>query len=73
VVDPLQAKPIPVGAIRYFRLHGATGPHHRHSTEELERLHVITDSRQPIYCMFNNVAMREDGQRFRKLLGPLAR
>ena len=73
VFDPLQFEPIPVGKIRYFRLHGATGPRHRHSTEELERLHVIADDRQPAYCMFNNVTMREDGQRFRKLLGPLAR
>lgn len=73
VLDPLQFEPIPVGGVRYFRLHGASGPRHRHSTEELERLHVIADSRQPVYCMFNNVAMRDDGQRFRKLLGPLAR
>jgi uncharacterized protein YecE (DUF72 family) len=73
VLDPLQVEPIPVGKIRYFRLHGATGPNHRHSPEELERLRSVTDSREPTYCMFNNMAMKEDGQRFRKLLGPLAR
>jgi len=73
VLDPLVTDPIPVGKIRYVRLHGSTGPHHHHTAGELDRLRGISDSRQPTYCLFNNVAMVEDGQRFRKLLGPLAR
>ena len=73
VLDPLQAAPIPVGKIRYFRLHGVTGPRHRHSDRELVRLREICGGRQPTYCLFNNVWMAEDGLRFRKLLGPLAR
>lgn len=73
VVDPLQTEPIPVGRIRYFRLHGATGPRHHHTTQELGRLSAICAGRQATYCLFNNVAMTDDGQRFQKLLGPLAR
>jgi len=73
VLDPLQVEPIAVGKVRYFRLHGATGPRHRHSPEELQRLRGIVEGPRPVYCLFNNVAMRDDGQRFRKLLGPQAR
>jgi uncharacterized protein YecE (DUF72 family) len=72
VLDPLRAEPIAVGGIRYFRLHGATGPRHHHSNQELSRLTALCAGRQPAYCLFNNVAMSEDGQRFQKLLGPLA-
>jgi uncharacterized protein YecE (DUF72 family) len=73
VMDPLQAEPIHVGEIRYFRLHGATGVQHRHSGAELERLRGETDSRQPVYCMFNNMGMTDDAVRFRKLLGEVGR
>ncbi len=73
VLDPLQTEPIHVGGICYFRLHGATGPRHHHSNEELSRLVTTCTGRQPTYCLFNNVTMTEDGQRFQKLLGPLAR
>jgi uncharacterized protein YecE (DUF72 family) len=68
VLDPLQETPIPVGKIRYFRLHGATGQRHRHSNPELTRLRAICDGRHPTCCLFNNMAMTEDGQRFQKLL-----
>jgi len=73
VLNPLKAEPIPVGKIRYFRLHGTTGPRHRHTHQELSRLDAICAGRQPSYCLFNNVAMSEDGQRFQKLLGVLPR
>jgi uncharacterized protein YecE (DUF72 family) len=73
VLDPLQADPIPVGKIRYFRLHGASGPRHRNSNQELNRLSLACAGRQPTYCLFNNVAMTEDGQRLQKLLGKASR
>ena len=73
VLDPLREEPIPVGKIRYFRLHGATGPRHRNSIQELTRLSAACVGRQPTYCLFNNVAMTEDGQRLQKLLGHSAR
>ncbi|HTS16250.1 MAG TPA: DUF72 domain-containing protein [Verrucomicrobiae bacterium] len=73
VCNPLATQPVAVGKVCYFRLHGTTGPQHRHTAEELERLRKLSEGRQATYCMFNNVAMRDDAQRFRKLLGPLAR
>ena len=72
IVDPLSTKPIPVGKLRYFRMHGATGPRHRHSSEELAHLESLCRGRQATWCMFNNVAMADDGDRFRKLLGSSA-
>jgi len=70
VLDPLKIEPIPVGKVRYFRLHGVTGPRHRYTSEEFARLRTICAGRQPTYCLFNNLAMTDDGQRFQKLLGP---
>ena len=69
VLDPFQAGPIAVGKIRYYRLHGRTGPRHRYTNEELDRLRKMCEGRVPTYCLFNNVAMTEDAQRFQKLLG----
>ncbi len=68
VLDPLKSEPIAVGKIRYFRLHGTTGPRHRFTNEELNRLRKICAGRTPTYCLFNNVAMTDDAQRFMKLL-----
>jgi len=31
VLDPFKTEPIPVGKVRYFRLHGVTGPRHRYT------------------------------------------
>ncbi|HUI07248.1 MAG TPA: DUF72 domain-containing protein [Verrucomicrobiae bacterium] len=69
VLDPLQTAPIPVGKIRYFRLHGASGPRHHHTREELSRLRATCEGRTPTYCLFNNMAMADDAQQFQKLLG----
>jgi uncharacterized protein YecE (DUF72 family) len=69
VVDPLKNQPIAIGKIRYYRLHGTTGPRHRYSHEELAQLRKLCATRTPTYCLFNNVAMTTDAQRFRKLLG----
>jgi uncharacterized protein YecE (DUF72 family) len=68
VLDPFKTEPIPVGKVRYFRLHGVTGPRHRYTAEELARLRTICAGRQPTYCLFNNLAMTDDGQRFQTLL-----
>lgn len=73
VLDPLKTEPVPVGGIRYFRLHGATGPRHHHTQQEFDRLREMCVGRRTAYCLFNNVAMTKDGQSFQKLLGPLAR
>jgi uncharacterized protein YecE (DUF72 family) len=69
VLDPLKTDSIPIGKIRYFRLHGTTGPRHRFTNEELHRLLRICQDRAPAWCLFNNLAMIQDAQRFQKLLG----
>ena len=68
VADPLKAEPIAIGQIRYFRLHGTTGPRHRFTNDELHRLRKICAGRTPTYCLFNNVAMVDDAQRLQRLL-----
>lgn len=68
VVDPLKSKPVPVGKIRYYRLHGTTGPRHRFREDELGQLRKLCSEGVPTYCLFNNVAMLEDGQRFGRML-----
>ena len=68
VLDPLKDAPIAVGKIQYFRLHGTTGPRHRFTNEELNRLLGICAGRTPTYFLFNNVAMTADAERFMKLL-----
>ena len=68
VLDPLKSPPIPVGKIRYFRLHGITGPQHRFTNEELHRLREICAGKTPTYCLFNNTSMTDDAQRFARLL-----
>ena len=68
VLDPLKSESIPAGKIRYFRLHGTTGPRHRFTDKELARLQKLCDGRKPAYCLFNNAAMVADAQRFMKLL-----
>jgi uncharacterized protein YecE (DUF72 family) len=71
VIDPLKAKPIAVGKVRYFRLHGTTGPRHRYTNEELENLRTVcTGNRTITYCLFNNLGMTEDGKRFQRLIAP---
>ena len=68
VVDPLKSQPIVVGKIRYFRLHGTSGPRHRFQDEELQRLKQMCADRTSSYILFNNLAMTEDAQRFMKMM-----
>jgi uncharacterized protein YecE (DUF72 family) len=68
VVDPLKSQPIVVGKVRYFRLHGTSGPRHRFQDEELRRLKQMCVDRTSSYVLFNNLAMTEDAQRFMRLL-----
>jgi uncharacterized protein YecE (DUF72 family) len=68
VLDPLKSEPVAAGKIRYFRLHGTTGPRHRFANDELHRLRGICAGRLPTYCLFNNVAMTDDARRFTQML-----
>lgn len=66
VVDPFQRKAVR-GVPRYFRLHGITGTYHEFTDAELRRL-LGWCTAQKTYCMFNNVPMRDDAQRFQRLV-----
>lgn len=72
IVDPLVTKPLIETKIQYFRLHGL-GPKpyvYRYGDDDLRKLSesVKQQSAETVYVMFNNVAMREDAQRFLKML-----
>jgi len=70
VVDPLKAAPATRGPIRYYRLHGLTGYRHRYNSEDLARLQTLCNAdRLLTYCLFNNISMAADAQRFARLIG----
>jgi uncharacterized protein YecE (DUF72 family) len=68
VVDPLKTEPAVAGKVRYYRLHGTTGPRHRYSDSELHRLKRVSAGRGTVFCMFNNMAMAQDARRFAQLV-----
>jgi uncharacterized protein YecE (DUF72 family) len=70
VVDPFRWRPLTKG-LTYFRLHGlGSRPYHyTYTQEDLERLSgFVGEAGEPCYVLFNNLAMREDAQRFMALL-----
>jgi len=70
VVDPFKTLPATRAKIQYYRLHGTTGSRHRFTTEELQRLQEFCLGKTPTYCLFNNVAMAADAQRFATAFTP---
>ncbi|MDA8095374.1 MAG: DUF72 domain-containing protein [Betaproteobacteria bacterium] len=64
-VDPFKTEPLP-GKGQYFRLHGLTDHTYRHSDADLARL--FSRCRGRSYCLFNNMFMAEDAQRFLNLV-----
>ena len=74
-VDPF-AKPIPTfQEIIYLRLHGKPPGerlyHYRYSDEDLKLLKAWIQSLSPerrVYCLFNNITMREDAKKFLALI-----
>ena len=65
VVDPFAQAPFP-DFPRYFRLHGRTGYRYRYTDEDLHRLRTWCTA--GTYCLFNNMTMAEDAQRFMALI-----
>lgn len=65
VVDPFHSAPPPVGW-RYFRLHGIGGYRYRYSDGDLRQL--LGQCVGEVHCLFNNMSMAEDAQRFQTLL-----
>jgi uncharacterized protein YecE (DUF72 family) len=68
VVDPFRQEPLP-GRLRYFRLHGRTGYRYRYTDEDLETLLGLCGQDGIAYCLFNNLSMAEDAERFLHLIG----
>jgi len=65
-VDPFKRQKT-VGEITYYRLHGKGGYRYQYTDEELTTLKTWL-KKGVNYVMFNNVYMREDAQRFMKML-----
>lgn len=68
VVDPFKGLPACPGKIRYYRLHGVTSQRHKFTAAELKQLKNWSTGRPPTYCLFNNIGMLADAQRFAKLV-----
>lgn len=66
IVDPFRHPPLP-GRLRYFRLHGRTGYRYRYTDADLRALRDLCQG--TTYCLFNNLSMADDAQRFLHLLG----
>jgi uncharacterized protein YecE (DUF72 family) len=69
-VDPVASAPDWESAI-YWRLHGKGSYSYRYTDEdliELKKLLFLVPTEPPAYILFNNVTMKEDANRFRRLL-----
>lgn len=67
VVDPFRDAPLPGGRQRYFRLHGRTGYRYRYTDADLQALRAMCQG--TTYCLFNNMSMAADAERFLRLVG----
>lgn len=67
-VDPFQRQPVTKDFF-YFRLHGTSGYKHKYTEFELARLAKECQKHRRGYCMFNNVYMLDDAQRFMSIIG----
>jgi len=74
-VDPLRTPPQGFGKkkIAYFRLHGFGKPsmyNYKYTEQDFERLTEILEEigAKDVFCMFNNIHMFEDAQRFQVIL-----
>jgi uncharacterized protein YecE (DUF72 family) len=65
VVDPFHGEP-PAPGWRYFRLHGIGGYRYTYTDGDLGRL--LGRCVGEVYCLFNNMTMADDAQRFQRLL-----
>lgn len=70
VVDPFQTLPARTAKTQYFRLHGIGGARNRYTDDQLHQLQSLCEKKKQTYCMFNNIAMAADAQRFQRMLTP---
>ena len=52
----------------YFRLHGKGGWRYVYNDDEIREITTMLPSRGSAYVLFNNIKMREDAERFARLL-----
>ena len=66
-VDPFSERSVTPGKC-YFRLHGRRGWRYKYEDDELEELATMLPQRATSYVFFNNVEMRDDAGRFRRIV-----
>ncbi|MFQ6112529.1 MAG: DUF72 domain-containing protein [bacterium] len=66
-VDPLRSESFS-DSFKYYRLHGLTGYRYKYTDEDLLKLKEICCQSENVYCLFNNIAMKDDALRFKKLI-----
>jgi uncharacterized protein YecE (DUF72 family) len=69
-VDPFVNRSV-YGDPLYWRLHGKGSYSYRYTDEDLEQLKsmlLVSKTDQPAYVLFNNISMKEDADRFMRLL-----
>jgi len=74
VTDPFKTLPAYTGGVAYFRLHGLGKQlyYYQFTDDELKKLHALVEpfetERRGVYVLFNNLAMFDDGLRFKRYL-----
>jgi len=74
VTDPFRMLPAYTGKIAYFRLHGLGRElyYYQHTDDELKQLHKLVHPFEhhgkEVYVLFNNLAMLNDGLRFKSYI-----
>ncbi len=66
-VDPFRNESISE-SFKYYRLHGLKGYRYKYTDEDLLKLKEICYQSENVYCLFNNVTMKEDALRFKILI-----
>ncbi len=70
--DVLVEKPVYIGDLAYFRLHGSKGERiyrYKHTKEDFEEIYEHTSNLDvDCYILFNNIYMLEDAKRFKEFI-----
>jgi uncharacterized protein YecE (DUF72 family) len=66
-VDPFENATV-THDLFYYRIHGGKDYRYRFQEHELQQLHSVLPRGKPVYVMFNNIAMLENGTRFQQIV-----
>jgi uncharacterized protein YecE (DUF72 family) len=66
-VDPFQTESVSE-SLKYYRLHGIKGYRYTYTDEDLINLKKICEQSENVYCLFNNINMKNDALKFKTLL-----